>query len=209
MRPINDTLYLFLNQILNELPDDAHILCVGAGTGNEIINLAALNDSWRFTIVEPSAGMNQVCQANLQMQGILERCRFHQDYLNSFDDTAQFNAATSFLVSHFMTDTTIRREYFSNIAMRLLPKGILVSTDLSADTQAENYPQLLRFWFAVMSGSLSSEQELEKFKQAYRQGLAIIPPVKLAELIETCGFESPLHFYQAGMINGFYACKAA
>lgn len=39
MAPIRDCLYLLLDAVFSDLPDDAHILCVGAGTGMEMAYL--------------------------------------------------------------------------------------------------------------------------------------------------------------------------
>ena len=40
MAPINNALHLLTSAVLSELPPQAHILCVGAGTGAEILYLA-------------------------------------------------------------------------------------------------------------------------------------------------------------------------
>ena len=40
MAPINDALHLLTGTVLSELPPKAKILCVGAGTGAEILYLA-------------------------------------------------------------------------------------------------------------------------------------------------------------------------
>ncbi|MBE8815642.1 class I SAM-dependent methyltransferase, partial [Serratia marcescens] len=39
------------------LPNDATLLLAGCGTGSELSALAATNASWRFSAVDPSAGM--------------------------------------------------------------------------------------------------------------------------------------------------------
>ena len=39
MAPINNGLYFLLESVFSELPSDAQVLCVGAGTGKELIYL--------------------------------------------------------------------------------------------------------------------------------------------------------------------------
>ena len=52
--PLRDTLNLLTRLILSDLPADARILCVGVGTGLELIYLAHEFPQWRFTAVEPA-----------------------------------------------------------------------------------------------------------------------------------------------------------
>ena len=60
MSPINNALYFLLESVFAELAVDAHILCVGAGTGKELIHLARKFPHWQFTAVEPSGAMLSV-----------------------------------------------------------------------------------------------------------------------------------------------------
>ena len=64
-----DALFSLMCQILFELPPDARILCVGAGTGTEIIALAQTFPQWQFTAVEPASAMLDVCQRKAQESG--------------------------------------------------------------------------------------------------------------------------------------------
>jgi len=60
MAPIHNGLYFLLESVLGELPQDAWILCVGVGTGTELIHLAGVFPGWRFTAVEPSVSRPEV-----------------------------------------------------------------------------------------------------------------------------------------------------
>jgi tRNA (cmo5U34)-methyltransferase len=70
MAPINDALYLLASTVLSELPPKANILCVGAGTGTEILSLAQTFPEWHFTAVEPSPAMLDVFRRRAEEHGL-------------------------------------------------------------------------------------------------------------------------------------------
>ena len=70
MASINDALYLLTSTVLSELPLKANILCVGAGTGAEILYLAQKFPEWHFTAVEPSTAMLDVFRRRAEEHGI-------------------------------------------------------------------------------------------------------------------------------------------
>ncbi len=57
LKPIKDALHLCMKMIFMNLPQEARILCVGAETGSELINLAEAYPKWKFTVVEPAPKM--------------------------------------------------------------------------------------------------------------------------------------------------------
>jgi len=67
---MKDALHLFTRVILANLPNDAHILCVGVGTGAELFDLAKHNPQWKFTAVDPAAPMLELCRRKAEEQGI-------------------------------------------------------------------------------------------------------------------------------------------
>jgi tRNA (cmo5U34)-methyltransferase len=96
MAPINGALHLLTSAVLGELPPNAHILCVGAGTGAEVLYLARRFPAWRFTAVEPSTAMLDLFRRRAEEQGIASRCVFHPGYLDSLPSADAFDAATAF-----------------------------------------------------------------------------------------------------------------
>ena len=71
--PLRHCLHLLLDSLFAELPTDARILCVSVGTGTELAHLAAQNPGWRFTAVEPSAAMLDVCRQRAEQDGFAAR----------------------------------------------------------------------------------------------------------------------------------------
>jgi tRNA (cmo5U34)-methyltransferase len=62
LAPMRDALHLLIHMVLAELPAHARILCVGVGTGSELLALAHAFPQWRFTAVDPAAPMLDICR---------------------------------------------------------------------------------------------------------------------------------------------------
>jgi tRNA (cmo5U34)-methyltransferase len=209
MAPVNNGLYFLLESVLAGLSQEARILCVGVGTGAELIHLAGVFPGWRFTAVEPSGAMLDACRRRVDEAGLSERCRFHEGYLASLSREETHDAATCFLVSQFILDTQARSDFFRQIAERLLPGGILANADLSADVESEDYDALLAVWQGVMATSPVTAEALDRMKSGYAKDVAILPPAEVAAVIESGGFDKPVQFFQAGLMCGWFARRAS
>ncbi|HAR60197.1 MAG: class I SAM-dependent methyltransferase [Alcanivorax sp.] len=203
--PINQCLYFLLESVFAALPEDARILCVGAGTGSEILHLASRFPGWRFTAVEPARGMLDVCRRRADEAGIAERCEFHEGYLDSLPAGASYQAATSFLVSQFILDQTARSAFFEQIAERLVPGGMLASSDLSTEQDAPGYDDLLRVWQRTITPTDVSDEGLRRMKATYAKDVAVLPPDQVEAILRAGGFEAPRTFFQAGLIRAWFA----
>ena len=201
--PIRNCLHFLLESAFVELPSDSHILCVGVGTGAELAHLAHNNPGWRFTAVEPSGAMLEICRQLAEKDGFEMRCHFHEGYLESLADVAEFDAATCFLVSQFILDQQARSEFFLEIAKRLRPGGLLASSDLSSDIGSPEYEVLLRLWMNMMARADISPEGVERMRKAYANDVGVLPPSRVASIIESGGFESPVQFFQAGLIHAW------
>ena len=179
MAPIHNGLYFLLESVLAGLPHDARILCVGVGTGTELIHLAGVFPGWHFTAVEPSGAMLDICRKRVDEAGLSSRCSFHEGYLETLPPESMHDAATCFLVSQFILDAQARSDFFRQIAERLVPGGILANSDLSADVESEDYDALLAVWQRVMATSAVSAEGLDRMKSGYAKDVAILPSAHL------------------------------
>lgn len=208
LSPLRDTLHLLMAAAFSDLPQDTHMLCVGVGTGAEMFHLAQRFPTWRFTAVEPSSGMLAVCRQRAEALGLTERCTFHQGYLESLPEKQAFHCATSLLVSQFLLGREERTAFFRNIAQRLHPDGILVSSDLSADVDSTAYTSLLTIWLRLMRGADVSSDEVERMRAAYGKDVAILPAKGIENIIADGGFRSSVRLFQSGLIQGWYSVRA-
>lgn len=209
MVPINNGLHFLLESIFAELPPKAHILCVGAGTGKELIYLAKIFPRWCFTAVEPSGVMLDVCRRRVEEEGVASRCNFHEGYLDSLPIEGLYDAATCFLVSQFIIEQEARTEFFRQIAEKLKVGGILASSDLAAEVDSETYEALLRVWHSVMAMADTTPEALSRMKDAFAKDVAILPPTAVASIIESGGFERPVQFFQSGLIHAWFAKRTS
>lgn len=149
--------------------------------------------------------MLEVCRRNAEAEGVASKCHFHEGYLDTLPNKTTFNAATCFLVSHFILDKAVRTQLFQQIANRLKPDGVLASSDLASDTHSENYDSILEFWQGVMSGENVTSETRDNIKAMYEKNVAILPPTEVASIIKQAGFRPPVQFYQTGLIHAWLA----
>ncbi len=205
LAPINQTLHLLAGAVLAKLPAEARLLCVGAGTGNEILALARRFPGWRFTAVEPSLPMLEVCRRRCREEGIDARCAFHAGFFDTLSPVESFDAATAFLVSQFILDYEERSRFFRTIAGRLRIGGVLISSDLAGDPAAPESQDLLEAWYALMGGNGVSAEGVAKMREAYVRNVAVLPPAAVEEMIVRGGFARPTRIFQAGLIHAWFA----
>lgn len=204
---MHEVLHLLIGAVLADLPADARILCVGAGTGAELLYLARKFPGWHFTAVEPSAPMLMACRRKVEEFGLTPRCVFHEGYLNTLPASEAFDAATSLNVSHFILDPDARVGFFHGIAERLRPGGYLVSSDLASDTASGTYESLFGVWARLMRETGSSAEQLEQLRIAYGRDVAMLPKEQVSSIIAAGGFETPVLFLQTCLIHAWFALR--
>lgn len=209
LAPIRDGLNLLVSAVFSGLPADARVLCVGAGTGSEILHLAQRFPEYHFTAVEPSASMLEVCRRRAEEHGIASRCEFHNGYLETLAPSTPFDAATSLLVSQFIMEEEKRSDFFREIAERLRPGGYLASADLASDMDSMAYQSLLDVWVQLMSAGDVSPDTVERFRAMYGRDVAVLPPERISAIMTAGGFDAPVPFFQAGLVHAWYARRTS
>lgn len=202
--PMSDLLHFFLRTILLDLPAQASILSVGAGTGAEALMLARHFPEWTFTAVEPSGPMLDVCRQKAAAEGFTDRFTFHEGYLASLSPTAPFDAATSILVSQFLTVEEERKTFFRQIAERLKPGARLITADLATDLSGEEYDRLLDIWLRTHSGKVPPASAKASCSN-WGKEVAVSKPKDVESLLTSAGFVSPIMIYQALFIRAWLA----
>lgn len=198
---MRETLHLFIRMIFADLPIEARVLCVGAGTGPELIYLANVFPKWRFTVVEPSSAMLNVCREKTEELDIASRCTFHEGFLESLPESSPFDAATCILVSQFLLVPEKRIDLFRQITKRLIAGGLLVSADLASDMSSPKYQRLLEVWARTMNYSGVPVEHVENLGRT----VAVLPQQQIESFIEQGGFEQPVLFFQSLLIHAWFS----
>ena len=201
LAPFKDAIHLCMRALLADLPDDARILCVGAGTGAEVLYLAEAFPGWTFTLVEPSAPMLNRCRMRAAEAGIEARCTFHEGYLDNLPHTHPFDAATSILVSQFVLVRQKRCNFFQDIAARLKPGGHLITADLAGEPGTVNYEA----WMALMKYNDVDDEKIAQYRESLANHVAIEPPGEVEAIIAEGGFDTPVLACQTLLIHTWHA----
>lgn len=202
---IKDALHLVAKIALMDLPDDSNILCVGAGTGAELIALAQSNPGWRFTALDSSEAMLDVCREKLDNEGLLSRCDFHHGYIDSLPSSKTYHAATSILVSQFLTRKADRVAFFQQIKRHLAPGGYLINADLARPMEDHCYRALMASWVKMHRYNGLSEAQAEASTSLWDTHVAVSVPEEVEAILVAGGFEHPMLAFQVLFIHAWVA----
>lgn len=205
LKPISDGLHFLMGLTLAGLPSDARVLCVGVGTGAEILSLAEAHPGWTFVGVDPSAEMLAVGRHRLEQAGVVDRCELIHGYIEDVADSG-FDAVVALLVAHFIQRPE-RPAFYTAIHDRLKPGGRFLSAEISGDLDGQAFPAMLDDWKQVQTRMGATPDALVRLPDMMRDVLGVLPVAETEALWRDAGFPTPIPFFQAFMIRGWHATK--
>ncbi|WP_413288389.1 class I SAM-dependent methyltransferase [Bdellovibrio sp. HCB337] len=203
---ISDCLHFLMGLALKDLPARSRVLCVGVGTGAEILSLAQAYPEWTFVALEPSLDMLNVCRERMKNAGLEDRCEFVHGYVQDLPRTQPFDAALSVLVAHFIKRDE-RLSFFQHMSSHLRTGGYLVNSEISFDLNSAEFPMMLKGWEQVQTMMGATPESLALLPTVLRETLTVLPPSETEALLRQSGISLPLRFFQAMMICGWYGKK--
>jgi tRNA (cmo5U34)-methyltransferase len=206
LRPITASLHYLIEILLSGAGPRSKILCVGAGTGAEIIALATAFPESTFVAVDPSAAMLEVCRDRLQDLGLADRCHLIPGLVHEAPATEDFDAAICLLVLHHASETE-RRDIISGVASRLRPGGHFITSELSHDLSSPTADDALEMWESLSRRGGIPEAAFEHPPAMHEEKLPILAPSEVEGLLQDHGFTAPIQFFQAFLIRAWYTRK--
>lgn len=186
--------------------DNAHILVLGAGGGQELKTIAKMQPTWTFDGVDPSAEMLDIAKAHLGP--LTKNVTFHEGYIDTAP-TGPYDAATCLLTLHFLPEDE-RRKTVGEIFNRLKPGAPLVTAHHSFPTEdtedTEKTKWLNRYAaFAIANGVPASQAN--NAINAIGERLPVLSPEQDEAILRNAGFTQIEQFYAAFTFKGWVAYK--
>ncbi|WLH37996.1 class I SAM-dependent methyltransferase [Pseudomonas sp. FP2196] len=185
----------------------AKILVVGAGgTAQEIIAMAALEQSWRFTAVDPSEPMLEAATQHLQANDLLHRTQMHLGHVDDLPADESFDAATLIGVLHHLNGDEPKRAILQSIQARLKPGAPLI---IAGNHYAyASQPLLLAAWGQRWRQQGASADEVQAKLGKILQGAD--PPhseAAVQALLHEAGFGDATRFFSSLFWGAWLAGK--
>lgn len=187
--------------LAERVPDDGHVLVVGAGGGLELQRFAESHPGWRFTGVDPAAEMLKLARATLG--SLAARVDFHEGYVDGAP-TGPFDAATCLLTMHFVQPQD-RRRLLQEVHRRLRPHAPFVLAHLSFPQSPQERTTWLARYAAFLASSGVDPAKTRTAAEAVGSRLTILSPDEDEAMLRDAGFSGVQLFYAGFAFRGWVA----
>lgn len=185
--------------LAERVPDDGHVLVLGAGGGLELKVFAEHHPGWHFDGVDPSAEMLELAKRTLGP--LAGRVCLHKGIIDDAPD-GPFDGGTCLLTLHFLPRDERLRTLIE--ARRRLAPGapFVVAHHSFPQAPGEKSPWLDRFAaFATAEGMPASQ--MRGAAQAIGDRLPAMAPEEDEALLREAGFQGITLFYAAFTFRGW------
>lgn len=184
--------------LAEQVPDDAHILVLGAGGGLELRALATAYPGWRFTGVDPARAMLDLARGALGADA--RRAELIEGYIDDAP-SGPFDGAVCLLTLHFL-DAAERTRTSVQIRDRLKPGAPFVAAHASFPQDETRGQWLDRYaGFAIASGA--DPVQAHGARDAVSAALNMLSPEGDEAVLRAAGFRDITPFYMAFTWRGW------
>lgn len=180
-------------QLAARLSEQARILLLGVGTGQELRLLAAAHPHWHFTATDISADMLAQARAHAESAGYAERVHWHLGPLETLTTDAPHDAALALLVLHFVPDDGQKQALLVQLRHQLRPQGWLLWADIQAAADAYERDAHRRTSIVLGLDADTATQMLERMQRDFHP----IADERRDALLRESGYGPAIPYFRA------------
>ncbi len=201
---LHETAAAFLPGLIGE---QARVLVVGAGTGEEVVRLGRENPGWRFVAEDPSAEMLTVAREKVDAAGLTDRIEFAAGPVEAVSSDDRFDAATMILVQHFLPDDGAKLAILRDVAARLRPGAPLFLANMHGDLAASADQQRYQAWKRRQMTRGMSAADAEAMFGGLPTVVHFVSDNRTRRLLQEAGFTDVVQVFRAFVIGGWLAYR--
>ncbi|HBT73083.1 MAG TPA: methylase [Lysinibacillus sp.] len=203
--PAYDTLFAvaqaYFRSHLGE--QEASLLVVGAGGGNELSAWGPTNPLWTFTGIDPAVEMLQIAQHKAVQLQLESRVRLLQGTIESLPQTTpKFDAASCILVLHFIVDRQEKLHLLQNIHDQLKPGKPFVLACAYGDRESDELQDRIKIWQSVFLDAGYTKEKVENMGKVI-MNISFISDQEIQQLLSEAGFKNITRFFSSGLFAGW------
>ena len=187
------------------LPQQAHVLVGGSGTGNEAISYAIENPGWTITGFDIAQEMVKTASAKIEENGLRGRIELIHGGIGDIMQES-FDGATSLLVMHFIPKKE-KGTYLKEISSRLKTGAKFILADVGGDRNSPEFEEFLSVWESFQLQT-RDKKDIDDMLGHVRNNLNFITHDETISLLKSSGFGNIRHFWKSLLINGYVMEKA-
>jgi tRNA (cmo5U34)-methyltransferase len=181
-------------------PEDARVLVLGAGGGQELKVFAEAHPAWTFDGVDPAREMLKLAEHTVAP--FASRVRLHEGYIDDAP-AGPFDAGACLLTFHFLPREE-RCRTAKEIRARLKPGAPFVAAH-SSFPQDESRPLWLSRYAAFAVASGADPEHAKTARAAVDAHLNLLSPAEDEAVLREAGFSDVTLFYSAFTWRGWVA----
>ncbi|MDQ0428084.1 tRNA (cmo5U34)-methyltransferase [Planomicrobium stackebrandtii] len=190
------------------LKEQAEVLVVGCGGGNELKAFGVPNPGWRFTAVDPAKAMLEAAKTKAAHAGIEERVEWVNGTVMDVPTEKRFDGATCILVLHFVPEMEEKRALLMKIRSHLDPGAPFVLVSKFGDPNDPEFKELVALWknYWLDMTNLPEQQVEDLMKGTLTE--SSISESEIRTLLKDSGFQRVANFFKTNHFGG-WICYAA
>ena len=189
------------------LRENASLLIIGGGGGNELKAFGPTNPGWKFTAVDPSTAMLEVAKTKVKQMEIQHRVELINGTILDIPQEDSFDAATCILVLHFIPDVDEKLALLKKIRSHLKPGAPFVLVSKFGSPNNQEFKEIVTLWKDYwLDTTTLSEEKVESMMKHTLTELSISEE-EIRELLLESGFYRIANFFKTNHFGG-WSCRA-